>query len=557
MRQFHLACLVALMLVFASANAMALEPDEIAILAVKSSPQSRELAEYYARARGIPAKQICLLDIKPGETLARAEWEVKVRPTIRRWLATNELEKKVRCLVTVWDVPLKIGALDSNHPTYVETQKHLEGQRKLRQEQLVRLAREIDGVLAQGEPEERPAPAAGALQKDYADLLDTALKGAQVRLKAAQERRDPDLPKAAQTLERLYLEGGGISAALRSMQGQMQITEQPPAELLRNFEFRRGELSGLRSGQANAATTRESMERDQQILTLLQQSDGLLGILSWIEQTQDLWKKNETYSSFDSELSLLYFPAYALMRWQSNTAHYAFNPLTREALPWTLMVARLEAPTFEQAKQLIDSAIATEKTGLTGKFYIDARGIVPEKGATVGTYGDYDQSLRDLARLIKEHTSIEVVLDDRPELFQHGDCPEAALYCGWYSLTKYVDAFQWQPGSVGYHLASGEATTLRKSDSEAWCKRMLESGVSATLGPTYEPYLAAFPRPLDFFPLLLTGRYTLAETYARTNPFSSWVMVLVGDPLYNPYKNNPQFDEAKLPEIVTRLLQER
>jgi len=543
-------------LVFCVASARALEPDEIAILAIKSSPQSRELAEYYARVRGIPAKHICLLDLKPGETIARAEWEVKLRPSIRRWIATNELEKKIRCLVTVWDVPLKIGPLDSNHPTFVETQRHFEGQRKLRQEQLRRLARDIDRVLAPGEPEERPELPATATQKDYAELLDAALKGSQARLKSAQNRRGPELLKAAQQLERLYLEGGGVTATVRSLQGQMENLEQPPLEMVRSFEFRRGELAGLRAGQTAASAARESMERDQQILTMLQQSDGLLGVLAWIEQSQEIWKKNETYSSFDSELALLYFPAYALMRWQSNPLHYAYNPLNREALPWTLMVARIEAPTFEQAKRLIDSAIEVEKTGLSGKVYIDARGI-NDKTPSVGSYGDYDQSLRDLARLLKEHTSLEVVLDDRPELFQPGDCPDAALYCGWYSLTKYVDAFQWKPGAVGYHLASGEATTLRKAGSEAWCKRMLESGVGATLGPTYEPYLAAFPRPLDFFPLLLTGRYTLAETYARTNPFNSWVMVLVGDPLYNPFRNNPQFDEEKLPEIVTRMLQER
>src|SRR5690242_8731827 len=107
MRRIH-PCLfwsVTAFVVFAeTANtANALEPTEIAILAVKSSPQSRELAEYYARMRGVPSKQICLLDVKPGEVIARAEWEVKVRPAIRRWLATNELEKKIRCLVTVWD----------------------------------------------------------------------------------------------------------------------------------------------------------------------------------------------------------------------------------------------------------------------------------------------------------------------------------------------------------------------------------------------------------------------------------------------------------------------
>jgi hypothetical protein len=77
---------------------------------------------------------------------------------------------------------------------------------------------------------------------------------------------------------------------------------------------------------------------------------------------------------------------------------------------------------------------------------------------------------------------------------------------------------------------------------------MLEHGVAATLGPVWEPKLAAFPLPDDFFSLLLTGRYNLVEAYYRTTPFSSWVMVLVGDPLYNPFKNDPQLSEDDLPE---------
>ncbi|MBN1589426.1 MAG: hypothetical protein JW888_07920, partial [Pirellulales bacterium] len=94
--------------------------------------------------------------------------------------------------------------------------------------------------------------------------------------------------------------------------------------------------------------------------------------------------------------------------------------------------------------------------------------------------------------------------------------------------------------------------TLRKPGGTAWCNAMLEDGITATLGPVYEPYLTAFPKPDDFFPLLLTGKYTLAEAYYRTKPFDSWAMVLVGDPLYNPFKNHPALDEADLPERLKK-----
>ncbi|GIW76384.1 MAG: hypothetical protein KatS3mg104_1447 [Phycisphaerae bacterium] len=44
---------------------------------------------------------------------------------------------------------------------------------------------------------------------------------------------------------------------------------------------------------------------------------------------------------------------------------------------------------------------------------------------------------------------------------------------------------------------------------------------------------------ISFFPVLYTGRYTLAETYWLTVPMTSWKLILIADPLYNPYQSNP------------------
>ena len=213
------------------------------------------------------------------------------------------------------------------------------------------------------------------------------------------------------------------------------------------------------------------------------------------------------------------------------------------------MVSRLAAPRFEQALRLVDAAVETEKTGLEGKIYLDARGMKYDSQTDkLGSFGAHDQSLRDLALRLRQYTKLDVTLDDKPELFAQGACPDAALYCGWYSLGKYVDSFTWRPGAVAFHIASMEAQTLTTPGGSVWCNAMLERGVAATLGPVHEPFLASFPLPDDFFSLLLTGEYTLAETYYRTAPFSSWVMTLVGDPLYNPFKHHPALVEGNLPD---------
>ena len=65
---------------------------------------------------------------------------------------------------------------------------------------------------------------------------------------------------------------------------------------------------------------------------------------------------------------------------------------------------------------------------------------------------------------------------------------------------------------------------------------MLEKGIAATIGPVAEPYVQAFPVPEVFFSAILKGDLTLAECYALANPFLSWRMVLIGDPLYRPFK---------------------
>ncbi len=233
----------------------------------------------------------------------------------------------------------------------------------------------------------------------------------------------------------------------------------------------------------------------------------------------------QTQASLDSELAVLLFGDYELVRWIPNT----FKDNQPDAPYRVLMVSRLDGPTPEIARGLVDKALAAEKKGLQGTFYIDARGLTGPS-----EYARYDQSLRDLAGWATSHTSLPVKLDDAQALFAPGTCPNAALYCGWYSLRNYVDAFTFVEGAVAIHIASFEAASLRDPNSKEWCSAMLRRGVAATVGAVNEPYLTAFPLPLDFFRELFEGR-CLAEAYYRTNPFNSWQMVLIGDPLYRPF----------------------
>jgi uncharacterized protein (TIGR03790 family) len=381
----------------------ALEPNDVLVVANSNYAPSMQLARYYCQARGLPSGYVIpvALGNKPRDSISRTDYENRLAKPLRRLFSTRPDLAPIKCLVTTYGVPFKVG-----------TRGPLEGAEK----RLMELRQQL---LA---------------QEDLLARLEEKQQGDSADYRAAKRKK-------------LLLE--------------MDI----------------GRVSG-----------------------------------------------GETQASVDSELSLVLCGQYELYRWQPNLlSRSTASPLR------TLMVCRLDGPSYEIARGLVDKAIAAEAEGLTGTAYIDSRGLFKKDA-----YGQYDQSLRDLAILTQLRSKLPVKEERTEKLFEPGSCPRAALYCGWYSLKRYVDAFEFVPGAVGFHIASFEATSLRSPSSAQWCPAMLRDGITATLGPVSEPYLHAFPKPQAFFGQLFEGR-CLVEAFYRTKPFNSWQMVLIGDPLYTPF----------------------
>jgi uncharacterized protein (TIGR03790 family) len=278
---------------------------------------------------------------------------------------------------------------------------------------------------------------------------------------------------------------------------------------------------------------------------------GWRGVLELASAEVDLLTYAYADAALDSELSLLWwdrdlYPA--AWRWG--------NPLFQDSLPNRddlpiLMVSRLDAPTAELAKGLVDRALQAERSGLHGTMYFDARGLKAKD--VTDAYGVYDQSLRDAAEIVKQQSSYKVFLDNaEATLNRPGSAPDVALYIGWYKLRSYENAFTFKPGAIGYHMASAEALSVHDPGETGWCKNALQHGITATLGSVGEPYLDAFPEPARFTTLLLTGKYSLAEVYFLTSRYVSWRMVLFGDPLYNPMRGrSPSIQHSSTPLPVS------
>jgi uncharacterized protein (TIGR03790 family) len=343
-------------------------------------------------------------------------------------------------------------------------------------------------------------------------------------------RADYDTKLAAPLREALKEHKDKVKVLVTTYGVPLRVGPQlPDDEQNKALEKLRPELADARK---KLADLKEKKADAKEIEAAQRQVDGL-------QKRERVLAHAESNASVDSELMLLWWDKYPLARWVDNPLYFQASAEYRKAAPAVVLVSRLDGPTPEIAKRLVDDAVEVEKKGLSGKAVIDARGVRfdPKGGDASGHgYGGYDESFREAAALL-EKAGLKVELDNKNEVLPANTATGVALYCGWYSHAHFVDCCQYEKGAVAWHLASSEAVTLRREDSKLWCPNLLKKGVCATLGPVAEPYTVGFPKPAEFFGFLATGEFTLVECYARSLLLCSWMTVLVGDPLYNPYKN--------------------
>ncbi len=544
-----------------------LRPQEVLVVANSRSGHSVGLARNYAKLRKIPDENILLLKTATGFAISRGGYNKNVLQPIRRHLIDKGLANRIRCIVLMWGVPVRVLG-----PAVGETAPHAQLYRTAGSKAHYGLAASYK--LLSTVTRTFPKTVATRL-KPIGDLFESPMPAPEQPLTAVpelqrridemmilkqQDMRRIDDPQtqavAARQLMALHLNIGGTRQLIRFLETEKPIGAPDILKLRQILEAAEFQL-----GQINQKPDLTEADVAKQ-LRLAQAAGGLLLTYSYAAERAGIpaTKKKKSFTqrvledqsaSVDNELALLWWSKYDLAYYIDNPLYWQTrrNAAPNSKTPPVLMTARLDGPTSADAMRMLNDSLATEAVGLKGKFYVDAGG---GKGISAKIINAYDPYLKNLHAYISTETDIPAVLDENRRVFQPGSCPDAALYVGWYSLRKYVPAFTWNKGAVGWHVASWEATKLRDPNSEIWCNRMIQEGVAATVGAVREPTLRAFPPPQEFFPLLLTGRFTLAQCYWMTSPMVSWQMTLIGDPLYNPFAVNPKITLDKLPKGMIR-----
>jgi len=539
---------------------LALSSQEVLVVANANSPDSVELARSYAKQRGIDESHVALVKTTTAYSVSREDYDSQIRRPLRRMLQERDLTAQIRCLALMWGIPVRVEAPAVEAGPILTLYSNEAGKAHYRLAIDYKLVATVgrkfppprtDGLSPIADLFDQPLPSASEPLTELRPLLADLDKLLAAKLDEYKAAKDPNHAQImARQLMALHLDVHGLEG-LRKFIEQARLTDAPdPSDVQHQLEQVTSRL------QTTTAASQPTAESVGSMLDLVREAGGQAAVATVAQAYLDRHKPVDADASVDSDLALLWWDDYPLGSWLANPLLWNLRvpdkvkgielpPVVRppgrdSRRPGDLvMTARIDGPSPADAMRIILDSVETEKTGLAGVFYIDAGGLERAK--------EYDATFRSLYQFLRKATTLPVVFDESPTMFQPGACPRAALYVGWYSLQEYIPAFTWQRGAVGWHVASFEAMHLRDPNSHEWCVKMIQNGVAATIGSVDEPRLAAFPIAKDFFSLLLTGKYTVAECYWRTVPHVSWRMTLIADPLYNPFKADPQLSPNVLP----------
>ncbi|HXN17223.1 MAG TPA: TIGR03790 family protein [Candidatus Binatus sp.] len=281
---------------------------------------------------------------------------------------------------------------------------------------------------------------------------------------------------------------------------------------------------------------------------------------------EDIWNQYATADVFPYPSQA--HPYFAVNQAQGNSYAPFLSLANYRAQPGSLQIYsvwRLDGATAALAQGLVDQAIAAEKNGLAGQACLD-REYGPIANQFDAGDGAGEWSLH-MAAVFAGQAGFSVTEDDNPQEFgtpPAPDCPNAALYSGWYSLDHYNNAFTWNTGAIGFHLDSLSAADPRMGSN--WSANAIQHGITATSGAVAEPYLQGLAQPDGVFLNLLQGA-NLGDAFLRNEAWLKWMILNIGDPLYLPFPDglppfsgpnpqtslllNPQFVVGPLPSAGT------
>ena len=119
-------------------------------------------------------------------------------------------------------------------------------------------------------------------------------------------------------------------------------------------------------------------------------------------------------------------------------------------------------------------------------------------------------------------------------LSEPGAAKDSFFYMGWYENRYRPEVYSWLDGAVGVHFHPLAAQSLHDADA-SWAAGALDDGLTCTMGTVHPTPPVAMNAVRNLFQYLQMG-YTWAESAYMSVRFLSWQHVVIGDPLYRPFR---------------------
>lgn len=232
-------------------------------------------------------------------------------------------------------------------------------------------------------------------------------------------------------------------------------------------------------------------------------------------------------ASVDSELAMFGVEGVPVDGVLQNKFYQSEKSIMEVVMPFLVLTARIDAPSFATCERMIHDVVEVEKTGLWGRAYVDIANKFPQG----------DQWLEAVVKT-NGTAGIPTVVDRfNDTLPKNYPMTDAAMYYGWYDWNvsgPFLNSrFQFRKGAIAMHLHSFSAEQLTDG-SKNWSGALLEKGAAVTIGNVYEPYLHLTHDFSILHQRLLAG-FTWGEACWMAMPVTSWQGVVLGDPLYQPF----------------------
>jgi len=250
------------------------------------------------------------------------------------------------------------------------------------------------------------------------------------------------------------------------------------------------------------------------------------------EVAKKLQFKENNEASVDSELMMFGVRGLPIGGPLQNRYFNQQVPFIQAPLPYMVLVGRIDAKDYLTCQRILLDALDAEENGLWGRSYVD----FSLKG---GAFAAGDQWLEGIAKRSIGAGFPTVTERSKDTFVTNYPMTKAATYFGWYTFHRngpFLDpTMQFQRGAIAVHLHSMSASQMG-DPTKNWSSALLDRGAAATLGNTWEPFLQ-LSHNFDIFHDRLLKGFSLVESAAMAINVVSWQNLVLGDPLYRPFKN--------------------